>query len=662
MRRGLVRIQLIGAAGAILLARSLVADDWPYYQHDAWHTGNSGAFVNPQALSLAWTAPWSGTGYSTPVIVGNTIYAMQNQQGIGNSHTTISSFNLSTGAINWSYTGDFVFPSQPGVGGGFVTFVGSTVSSSSLYVLDALTGTLRYTVPIAEGPTSLVPTVVQDPISGHVTAFVAGSSLVSGGSFAVSAVALRPASGSVLWTKFGDFGGDSIPTVVGRSIVLAGPGQYYAFDQATGTPNHFWSGNISGGGGTTVAYDAARQQFYVLEYYNDPTPTLSAFHYTDNSHITLLWQRTGVGGGGSVAIGPTGKVYSRGSVIWELDPATGTTLRSIPGSFAGGSTPALTNNVLWIIGTSQVFAYDLLTLQLLRAFHPSRGDLNTPYQSPGAFADGYFVVDYGNLYGGRSFDVYRAPSPTPRFDFNRDGKQDYLLYNPSTRQTAVWYLNNNVYIGGTYAPTLPVAWRVIDVADFNRDGRPDYALFNASTRQTAIWYLGGVKGVTLIGSAWGPRLPSDWALVATGDFNSDAKPDYVIFNASTRQTAIWYLNNNVFTGGAFGPSIPSPWSLVGIAEFSSDGRPDYLLFNASTRASVIWYLSGISRVGSAFGPTIAPGYNLTGPADFNRDYKPDYALFNASTGQSLIWYLSNNVYRSSANGPTLPAGWSLVKP
>ena len=50
-------------------------------------------------------------------------------------------------------------------------------------------------------------------------------------------------------------------------------------------------------------------------HYDDPTPTLSAYHYTNNAHITLLWQRTGegVGYGGSVAIGPTGKVYSAGT-------------------------------------------------------------------------------------------------------------------------------------------------------------------------------------------------------------------------------------------------------------------------------------------------------------------------------------------------------------
>jgi hypothetical protein len=406
--RGLVWIQLIGAAAAILFARAVAADDWPYYQHDAWHTGASSAFVNPQALSLAWTAPSSPTGYSTPVIVGNTIYAMQNQQGIGGAQTTISSFDLATGAIHWSYTGNFIFPSQPGVGGGFVTFVGPTELSSSLHVLDAITGALRYTVPIPEGPTSVMPTIVQDLGSGNVTAFVADTGHVS-------AVSLGQAGGSVLWTQGGSFGGQSIPSVVGNSIVLAGPGQYYAFDQATGAENHFWSG-IAGGGGTTVAYDAARQQFYVLEAYNDSTPTLSAYHYTDNAHITLLWQRigAGVGGGGSVAISPTGNVYSAGqNVIWELDPATGATLRSIVASLANGVTPALTNNVLWIIGPSQVFAYDLVTLQLLRAFNGSRGNVVSAYDSPGAFADGYFVLDYGTIFGRHGFDVYRGTAPTP---------------------------------------------------------------------------------------------------------------------------------------------------------------------------------------------------------------------------------------------------------
>jgi hypothetical protein len=44
--------------------------------------------------------------------------------------------------------------------------------------------------------------------------------------------------------------------------------------------------------------------------------------------------------------------------------------------------------------------------------------------------------------------------------------------------------------------------------------------------------------------------------VATADFNGDGKPDYVLYNAGTRQTAIWHLNNNVLVDSVYGPSLP----------------------------------------------------------------------------------------------------------
>ena len=119
-------------------------------------------------------------------------------------------------------------------------------------------------------------------------------------------------------------------------------------------------------------------------------------------------------------------------------------------------------------------------------------------------------------------------------DFNGDGKPDYVLYNANTRRTAVWYMNNNVFVSGAYGPTLAVGWGLRGVADFNRDGHPDYALFNPTIDRTAIWYL---SGPTFIGSAYGPTVPIGWELVATADLNGDGKPDYVLYNASTRQTA-----------------------------------------------------------------------------------------------------------------------------
>jgi len=242
-------------------------------------------------------------------------------------------------------------------------------------------------------------------------------------------------------------------------------------------------------------------------------------------------------------------------------------------------------------------------------------------------------------------------------DFNSDGSPDYVLQNVSTRQTAIWYLNNNVYVSSAYGPTLAVGWGLRGVADFNLDSHSDYALFAPSTQQTAIWYL---SGATFIGSAYGPTLPSGWELVATGDFNADSNPDYVLYKASTHQTAIWYLNNNILLGGDVGPSLPSGWIVAGVADFDGDGHPDYALFHPDTGYTAIFYLSGATLVGAAWGPTLPSGWALVATADFNGDGKPDYLLYHAATRQTAIWYLNNNVFVSGAFGPTLPVGWSLA--
>ena len=237
-------------------------------------------------------------------------------------------------------------------------------------------------------------------------------------------------------------------------------------------------------------------------------------------------------------------------------------------------------------------------------------------------------------------------------DFNRDGKNDYLLFNPSTRQSAIWYLNNNVLVSGAYGPTLPAGWTFIAIADFNRDGKPDYLLFNPTSLKSAIWYL---NNNVLVSSAYGPTLRAGWTSVGAGDFNGDGKPDYVNFNPTTRQTVIWYMNNNVYLSLDWGPTLPAGWTFIGAADFNRDGKNDYLLFNPSTRQSAIWYMNNNVLVSGAYGPTLPAGWTLNGTADFNNDGKPDFVLFNPSTRKTAIWYLSNFQLIGTAFGPTLPA-------
>jgi len=257
------------------------------------------------------------------------------------------------------------------------------------------------------------------------------------------------------------------------------------------------------------------------------------------------------------------------------------------------------------------------------------------------------------------YDLGVASGTTSRFDFNRDGKPDFMLLNSSTRQTVIAYMNNNVYSSAAYGPTLPAGWRFIDIADFNQDGKPDYLLFNPTSLQSAIWYM---NNNVLVSGAYGPTLRAPWTLVGAADFNGDGKPDYIIFNPTTLQTVVWYMNNNVYLSLDWGPTLPAGWRFIGAADFNRDGKNDYLLFNPSTRRSAIWYMNNNVLVSGAYGPTLPAGWTLSGTADFNSDGKTDFVLFNPSTRQTALWYLSNNSLIGGAYGPVVTSGWALTAP
>jgi FG-GAP-like repeat/PQQ enzyme repeat/FG-GAP repeat len=340
------------------------------------------------------------------------------------------------------------------------------------------------------------------------------------------------------------------------------------------------------------------------------------------------------------------------------------------GSVFVTSTDGTNNAIVWVAGSGgdgRLHAYNGNTGNVIYAGGGANEMMTgTRKWNTGIVARGriYYPAD-NKIYAFRLPTGTSTPPPSPApgtatvADFNGDGHTDLVLRNAGTRQTAIWYLNNNFFIGGAFGPTLPGGWGLRGAAGFNIGSHPDYGLFNSTSRQTAIWYL---SGATFIGGAYGPTLPSGWALVATADFNANGRPDYVLYNAATRQTAIWYMNNNVFVSGAFGPTLPPGWGLRGVADFNGDGHPDYALFNSTSRQTAIWYLSGPTFIGGAYGPTLPSGWALVATKDFNGNGKPDYLLYNAATRQTAIWYMNNTVFAGGAFGPTLPAGWSLTGP
>jgi predicted acyl esterase len=270
------------------------------------------------------------------------------------------------------------------------------------------------------------------------------------------------------------------------------------------------------------------------------------------------------------------------------------------------------------------------------------------------------LLNYGLFTGG----VLHKEIPYPvdlhwRFwkvaDFDQDGTPDYVIYSPGTSGTAVWYLNTDLTVRTTASgPTINpgTAWQLQAVADFNHDNIPDYVLYNTTSKATAVWYLR--RDLTVSAGVTGPSINpgTPWQLQAVADFNHDNIPDYVLYNSITRQTVVWYLTtdpdgNFIINRGVSGPTINSGWQLQAVADFNHDSTPDYVLYNSTTRQTVVWYLlvgaNGISVNGGVSGPTINSGWQLQAVADFNQDGTPDYVLYYPSAQATAIWYLTTDM-------------------
>jgi hypothetical protein len=388
--------------------REARATDWPTYQNDNQHSGFTTATTDPTKISLQWSAP---QGYAIPLLVGNSIYSMYNQQGNTTDSTKISSFDSVTGAINWTYTGNFVFPGNPTYSAGQLIFAGSTISTNStMHVLNASTGVEQYsfTLQLAAVNNATMPTIYTNPSTGARTALFA----YNGG---MEAVNVGTSSASLAWTGGGSFQ-EGVPTIIGTSAIVVGPGQYYAFDIATGARNAFHVGDVSGGGNSTVVADAVHNRFFVQEAFSTAIPhALTAYSYTNNSTITLLWQSSTVGTG-QPALDGNGNLYTvNNTTLFELNPATGAIIHSLSGrNFPSGAAPIISNNTLWIYESGGTTAFDLATFTQLAHFASGRGASNTTFQGPGLVSDNILVVDYGNVYGKPGFDVYSTtPVPEP---------------------------------------------------------------------------------------------------------------------------------------------------------------------------------------------------------------------------------------------------------
>jgi uncharacterized protein YbdZ (MbtH family) len=264
---------------------------------------------------------------------------------------------------------------------------------------------------------------------------------------------------------------------------------------------------------------------------------------------------------------------------------------------------------------------------------------------------------------------------TGSLDFNGDRFSDLVLTNPATGQTCVQYLyqRGQQFVSVASGPKVPAGWRLIRVADLNRDGKNDFLLYKPSTGQLVAWLL---DGITLRRSLTMSTIPTGWKVAATIETNVDGYRDLLLLNPTTGSLVVWLLQDGLQVGTpkhlteAGNPKkLPAGWQIVGSADFNNDRQPDLVLFHPATRQTAIWRLSGTTLAAQLPGPTLPPGWSVVASSDLDNDSHPDYVIFQPSTRRVGVWrMLGTSVldahYVSDAAGVPIveTAGLEIVAP
>jgi hypothetical protein len=269
----------------------------------------------------------------------------------------------------------------------------------------------------------------------------------------------------------------------------------------------------------------------------------------------------------------------------------------------------------------------------------------------GTFRAGVYYPESSATYTGAS------PVALSIADVNGDGINDIVATNFLSSDVSVFLGNGDgtvrtptvgYIVGGS--PRTPAL-----IGDFNNDGKNDLIV---PDREFNFVYLEGYGDGTfrsamnfysLRGNGYQPNAVS----IATGDFNGDGYPDFVVGNGngpSTTGVTVFLSNpDGSLQPGVSYASTTTNFELeyVVVGDFNGDGKPD--IAAADFHNGVVQIFSGNGNGTFEAGPTYATdstaGANALGlaTADFNGDGKLDLAVINNhGTSSANIGVLLNN--------------------
>jgi hypothetical protein len=190
-------------------------------------------------------------------------------------------------------------------------------------------------------------------------------------------------------------------------------------------------------------------------------------------------------------------------------------------------------------------------------------------------------------------------------DFNGDSQPDLLWRQKVNGLVGFWYMNGTGISSAAYLTNSagqPVGvgdpnWKVVGTGRFRpaSTNANDILWFHLTTRQIAVWYLTNSLYLSsgMIVNDAGP----EWKLVGAGDFNGDGWSDLLWQDEVAGQKAMWFMQDTTrlstsLFGGQYQTWPQTKMSTTG--RFDGDNKSDIVWRGTAGTAGAawIWYMDG----------------------------------------------------------------------